>query len=111
MRWRLFQTNRDEVEVLLSDLQRQGAGRARLAHFFATLLVVLFSAGSLVALGSDALYAVLTQWQQNHTLNIPSAISLAVSFLIVLAMGMGLIHAADMLLSLVYYKQTKGVSL
>jgi hypothetical protein len=97
MRWRLFQSTRDEVEVLLSDLQRQGAGRIRLAHFFATLLVVLFSAGSLVALGSDALNAVIAQWQENHTVDITLTISLAVSFLMVLATDMALIHAAGML--------------
>src|SRR5271165_1375648 len=99
MRWwnRLFQTRRDEVDLALEDLRKQGAGRARLAHFFATLLVVLFSAGSLVALGSDALNSVLQQWQLTHTINIPSAISLTVSTAMVLAMDMGLIHAAGML--------------
>jgi hypothetical protein len=97
MRWKIFQTDRDEVDILLSDLQRQGAGRARLAHFFATLLVVLFSAGSLVALGSDALNSVVTQWERDRTLDIPSAISLCVTFLVVICCDIAMIHAAGML--------------
>jgi hypothetical protein len=98
MSWwnRLFR-ERDKVDIALDDLRKQGAGRARLAHFFASLLVVLFSAGSLVALGSDALNTVVGQWQADRTINIPSTITLAVTFLMVLAMDMALIHAAGML--------------
>ena len=97
MRWRLFKSTRDEVDVLLSDLQRQGAGQARIAHFFATLLVVLFSAGSLVALGSDALQAMVRQWGTSHTLDIPSAITVLVSTLVVLCFDVGMVYAASML--------------
>jgi hypothetical protein len=95
--WNRFFQEQDEVSLILSDLRKQGSSRARVAHFFASLLVVLFSAGSLVALGNDALNAVLEQWQADHTLNIPSTITLAVTFLMVIAMDIGLIHAAGML--------------
>ena len=85
---------RDPIDEALADLERQGAGSARVAHLFAMLLVVLFSAGSLVALGSDALQAVLIQWNRSHTLDIPSAITLSVSFLMVMAMDTGMLVAA-----------------
>jgi hypothetical protein len=91
---RLFGAERDAVDEALDDLERQGAGSARVAHLFAMLLVVLFSAGSLVALGSDALQAVLAQWNHSHTLDVPSAITLSVSTLMVLAMDTGMLVAA-----------------
>jgi hypothetical protein len=69
----------------------------RIAHFCASMLVVLFSAGSLVALGSDALTAVLTKWQRSHLLDIPSSITLLVSFLMVAAMDVAMLQAASML--------------
>jgi hypothetical protein len=90
---RLF-AERDPIDEALADLERQGAGSARIAHLFAMLLVVLFSAGSLVALGSDALQAVLVQWNRSHTLDVPSAITLSVSTLMVLAMDTGMLVAA-----------------
>jgi hypothetical protein len=45
---------RDEVADQLADIARQGSGMARLAHLCASLMLVLFSAGSLVAVGGDA---------------------------------------------------------
>src|SRR6476659_5656907 len=50
---------RDEVADQLADIARQGSGMARLAHVCASLMLILFSAGSLVALGGDALISVL----------------------------------------------------
>ena len=41
----------DPIDEQLDQLRRQGAGMARIAHLCASLLVVLFSAGSFVALG------------------------------------------------------------
>ena len=87
----------DPIDAQLEQLSKQGSGMARAAHLCATLLVVLFSAGSLVALGSDALRTVLEQWQTYHTLDIPSAISLAVSTLMVLAMDVAMLSAASQL--------------
>lgn len=87
----------DPIDRQLADLARQGSGMARVAHMCATLLVVLFSAGSLVALGSDALNKILTDWQRLHTLDIPSIISVTVSTLLVLAFDVSMLQAASML--------------
>jgi hypothetical protein len=55
---------RDAVVDQLADIARQRTGMARLAQVCASLLLVLFSAGSLVALGGDALLSVLDGAQQ-----------------------------------------------
>jgi len=69
---------------------------ARLAHICASLMRVLFSAGSLVALGSDALLNVLDGAQQGHV-DVPAAISLGVSTLLVLCIDVAMLYAASML--------------
>src|SRR5262247_2457843 len=80
---------RDEVADQLADIARQGSGMARLADVCASLMLVLFSAGSLVALGGDALLSVLDGAQQGHV-NLPAAISLGVSTLLVLCMDVAM---------------------
>jgi hypothetical protein len=87
---------RDEVADQLADIARQGSGMARLAHVCASLMLVLFSAGSLVALGGDALLSVLDGAQQGHV-DVPAAISLGVSTLLVLCMDVAMLYAASML--------------
>src|SRR5262245_64806075 len=87
---------RDEVADQLADIARQGSGMARLAHICASLMLVLFSAGSLVALGGDALLSVLDGAQQGHA-DLPAAISLGVSTLLVLCMDVAMLYAASML--------------
>jgi hypothetical protein len=87
---------RDEVADQLADIARQGSGMARLAHICASLMLVLFSAGSLVALGGDALLSVLDGAQQGHV-DLPAAISLGVSTLLVLCMDVAMLYAASML--------------
>jgi hypothetical protein len=87
---------RDEVADQLADIARQGSGMARLAHVCAALMLVLFSAGSLVALGGDALLSVLDGAQQGHV-DLPEAISLGVSTLLVLCMDVAMLYAASML--------------
>src|SRR5215831_8570038 len=87
---------RDEVADQLTDIARQGSGMARLAHICAWLMLVLFSAGSLVALGGDALLRVLDGAQQGHV-DLPAAISLGVSTLLVLCMDVAMLYAASML--------------
>src|SRR6476659_4566123 len=87
---------RDEVADQLTDIARQGSGMARLAHVCASLMLVLFSAGSLVALGGDALISVLDGAQQGHV-DLPAAISLGVSTLLVLCMDVAMLYAASML--------------
>src|SRR5215469_10748876 len=84
----------DPIDEQLDQLRRQGAGMARIAHLCASLLVILFSAGSFVALGSDALHSVMQGWQRSHTIDVPNAISLAVSTLMVACMDAALISAA-----------------
>jgi hypothetical protein len=88
--------DRDEVADQLADIARQGSGMARLAHICASLMLVLFSAGSLVALGGDALLSVLDGAQQGHV-DAPAVISLGVSTLLVLCMDVAMLYAASML--------------
>jgi hypothetical protein len=96
-RWRArWFGDRDAVADQLADIARQGSGMARLAHVCASLMLVLFSAGSLVALGGDALLSVLDGAQQGHV-DLPAAISLAVSTLLVLCMDVAMLYAASML--------------
>jgi methionine-rich copper-binding protein CopC len=87
----------DHVADQLRDIARQGSGMARMAHACAFLLIVLFSAGSLVALGADALAAIQAQWERDGGLNIPAAIALGVSTLLVLCMDVAMVYAASML--------------
>jgi hypothetical protein len=87
---------RDEVAHQLADIARQGSGMAWLAHVCASLMLVLFSAGSLVALGGDALLSVLVGAQQGHV-DVPAVISLGVSTLLVLCMDVAMLYAASML--------------
>jgi hypothetical protein len=87
---------RDEVADQLADIARQGASMARLAHVCASLMLILFSAGSLVALGGEALLNVLAGVEQGHV-DVPAAISLGVSTLLVLCMDVAMLYAASML--------------
>ena len=83
----------DPVAEQLSDLERQGAGMARLAHGAAFALVIVFSAGSLVALSGEALTTLLREAGRG-ALDVPAAISIAVSTLLVIAMDVALVYAA-----------------
>ncbi len=88
---RLF-AERDAVDVALADLAKQGAGMSRVAHACAMLLVILFSAGSLVALSGDAVASLV-----HGRVDVPTAISVGVSTLLVLCMDVGMVYAASML--------------
>src|SRR5215831_9912305 len=87
---------RDEVADQLADIARQGSGMARLTHGCASLMLVLFSAGSLVALGGDALFGLLDGAQQGQV-DLPAAISLGVSTRLMLCMDVAMLYAASML--------------
>jgi hypothetical protein len=87
---------RDQVAKQLDDTSKQGTGMARLGHSSAFLMVLLFSIGSLVSLGGDALASV-TAGIQAGRLDIPAAISLGVSTLLVLCMDVAVLYAASML--------------
>lgn len=97
-RWRvrLF-GERDAVEEQLEDIARQGSSMARVAHVCALALIILFSLGSLAALSGDGLSAIVEQWRTGAGVNIPAAISVAVSTLLVLCMDVGMVYAASML--------------
>jgi hypothetical protein len=87
---------RDEVADQLADIARQGSGMARLAHVCASVMLVLFSMGSLVALGGDALLSVVTGMRTGRV-DVPAATSLAVSALFVLCMDVAMLQAASVL--------------
>src|SRR5580765_3544489 len=87
---------RDQVAKQLDDTSKQGTGMAHLAHGCASLMLFLFSAGSLVALGGDALITV-SAGIQAHRVDFPAAISLGVSTLLVLCMDVAMLYAASML--------------
>jgi hypothetical protein len=80
----------------LADIARQGSDMARLAHICASQMLMLFSAGSVVALGGDALPSVVDGAQQRHV-DLPAAISLGVSALLALCMDAAVHCAASML--------------
>ncbi len=87
----------DAIERQMKRLAAQGGHMAGLAHVCAFVLIVLFSLGSLVSLSGEALASILRQWQSGGALNIPAAISVAVSTLLVLAMDVSMVYAASVL--------------
>jgi hypothetical protein len=93
-RWLWSPTPSDPVERTMRELARQGTTMARVAHLFATLMVVLFSLGSLVALSGDAFSAVIATLQHGGMPSIPAAISIGVSTLMVVCCDIGLVYAA-----------------
>jgi hypothetical protein len=97
LRARLF-GERDAVDEQLRDIARQGSGMSRLAQVCAFTLTVLFSLGSLVALGGDALVAILNQAPHGLTWRVlPDAITVSVSTLLVVCFDVGMVYAATML--------------
>jgi hypothetical protein len=78
----------------MRELEQQGTGMARLAHLVATLMVVLFSLGSLVALSGDAFTAIVMTIEHHGLPGIPQAISVLVSTLMVVCCDVGLVYAA-----------------
>lgn len=99
LRSRLF-GELDPIERQLKEIGRQGSGMARIAHMCALTLILLFSMGSLVALGGDALASIVKEWRLGQV-DIPSAISVAVSTLLVACMDVGMVYAASMIRRLV----------
>lgn len=89
---------RDPVEARLAAIGKQGTWLARAGHWCAVALIVLFSFGSLVALAGDALVRVVTLGLNPAT--IPPAITLGVSWLVVVAMDVAMIIAANTLRTL-----------
>lgn len=88
---------RDAVDAQLADIARQGSGMSRLAHACAFAMIVLFSAGSLVTLSGDAVAAIVRGWQSGGAVDVPQAISVGVSGLLVLCLDTGMLLAASTL--------------
>ena len=86
----------DETARALRDIERQDAHLAGLAHLCAGVLILLFSLGSLISLSAAAFNTVLTSWQHGR-LDIPAAISVAVSTLLVLAMDTAMLYSASVI--------------
>lgn len=90
--WRRHQG--DAIDEQLRDIASQGAGMARVAHLFAFGLIALFSVASLVALGGDALVAVVSEWRSGGYFDIPKIGSLVVVVLLVPAFDAAMLYAA-----------------
>ena len=86
----------DDTARALRDIERQGAHLATLAHLCAGVLIFLFSLGSLISLSAQAFTTVLASWDRG-ALDIPAAISVGVSTLLVLAMDTAMLYAASVL--------------
>jgi hypothetical protein len=95
----------DPVERTMRDLAHQGTLMARLAHVFATVMVVLFSLGSLVALSGDALTASLATLHAGGVPRLPDIISIGVSTALVLCCDVGMVYAA----TVIRVASTRGV--
>lgn len=94
LHWPRRRPSPDALERTMRELQREGSGMAGIAHGAAFAMVVLFSLGSLVALSGDALRAILAAVAAGGVPSVPSAISVAVSTLLVVCCDIGLIYAA-----------------
>lgn len=82
----------DPIERQLSAIAREGATLARLAHVCAFLMLILFSAGSLVALAGDSIQAIVS----GHA-TFPAMIAASVSGLLVACMDTAMLYAASIL--------------
>jgi hypothetical protein len=90
----------DPLAHTIRQLERQGGVLVAVAHLCATLMIVLFSLGSLVALSGDAFATLVLTVRQGGTPALPQAISIAVSTLMVVCCDVGLVYAAMVLRSL-----------
>lgn len=105
--WTRLFGKRDPVEAQLRDIARQGTFGAMVSHFFATLLIILFSAASLIALGADSVRAVLTSLSHG-TLDIPNAVATGVTALLVPAMDVAILRAASKIRLLATRRATRS---
>jgi hypothetical protein len=103
---RLRRPAADPIERTLRELERQGGALVGVAHLFATLMIVLFSLGSLVALSGDAVTEILATLERGGIPSIPRAISVVVSTLLVVCCDVGLVYAAMVIRAL----RTRGAS-
>ncbi|MGZ6321722.1 MAG: hypothetical protein ACXWQR_20770 [Ktedonobacterales bacterium] len=97
----------EEVAAQLRDLERQGGGMARFAHWSAGALLVAFSLGSLLSISHAAFITFLAEWNAGR-FDIPDGISLVVNVLLVLACDVGLLYAASVLRVLIASEAPKS---
>jgi hypothetical protein len=90
----------DPLARTIRQLERQGGVLVAVAHLCASLMIVLFSLGSLVALSGDAFASLVLTVRQGGTPALPQAISIAVSTLMVVCCDVGLVYAAMVLRAL-----------
>jgi hypothetical protein len=90
----------DPLARTIRQLERQGGVLVAVAHLCATLMIVLFSLGSLVALSGDAFASLVLTVRHGGTPALPQAISIAVSTLMVVCCDAGLVYAAMVLRAL-----------
>lgn len=90
--WERLVGESDPIERQLTAIAREGATLARIAHLCAFLMLILFSAGSLVALAGDSLQAIA-----NGRATLPDIIAASVSGLLVACMDIAMLYAASIL--------------
>jgi hypothetical protein len=94
---------RDPIKRQLAAVAKEGATLARVAHGCAFFMLLLFSAGSLVALAGDS----VQQLASGHV-TIPALIAAGVSGLLVACMDCGMLYAASMLRLLASRRAAQG---
>jgi hypothetical protein len=99
----------DPLAATIRQLERQGGVLVAVAHLCATLMIVLFSLGSLVALSGDAFATLVLTVHQGGTPALPQAISIAVSTLMVVCCDVGLVYAAMVLRAPVPVGRRRGI--
>jgi hypothetical protein len=99
------------IERTMRELERQGGALVHMAHSFATLMIVLFSLGSLVALSGDAVTDIVGTMERGGVPSVPEAISVLVSTLLVVCCDVGLVYAAMVLRALRTRGATEGYGL
>lgn len=90
-----MRVKRDAVDERLGGVARQGRFLATIAHLCAAVLIVLFSAGALIALSGDALTHILAIGLTPAS--IPYAVSAGVSTFLVGCMDVAMLYAAGKL--------------
>src|SRR6185437_13865569 len=105
--WARLFGSRDPVEAQLRDIARQGTFGAMVSHFFATLLIILFSAASLIALGADSMRAVLLSLSHG-AFDIPNGVATGVTALLVPAMDVAILRAASKIRLLATRRATRS---
>jgi hypothetical protein len=100
MGWFIRRPAADPLARTMRRLERQGGTLVAVAHACATVMIVLFSLGSLVALSGDSVATLVLAVRHGGSPGIPQAISIAVSTLMVVCCDVGLIYAAMVLRAL-----------